>query len=72
MCVVQIARGLIMNDYNMQVRMPKSEITTYKDAAKLSGVSVSSWVRDRLRKAARQELQSSGMKVSFLEDSENG
>lgn len=60
-----------MNEYSMQVRMPKSEIESYKDAAKLSGVSVSSWVRDRLRKAARQELQSSGKRVAFIEDVAN-
>lgn len=56
----------------MQVRMSKSEIETFKNAARLSGITVSSWVRDRLRKAARQELQSSGQRVAFIEDSIDG
>lgn len=57
-----------MNDDNIQVRMPKSEKETYRDAARLSGISVSSWMRDRLRKTARHELQSSGKRVAFIED----
>lgn len=56
-----------MRDYNLQVRMPVSERDSYKAAAEVSGLSVSSWVRDRLRKASRQELQSAGIKVPFLD-----
>lgn len=56
-----------MSEYNLQVRMPNSEIEAYRLAAELSGSTLSSWVRDRLRKAARLELQSSGIKVPFIE-----
>jgi uncharacterized protein (DUF1778 family) len=55
-------------DYTLQVRLNKAEKETLEIAAKTSGVSTSSWVRDRLRRAARQELQASGIKVPFLEE----
>ncbi len=57
-----------MKDHNLQVRMPQAEIAAYQEAAALSGLSVSAWVRDRLRKSARYELQSSGIKVAFIEE----
>jgi uncharacterized protein (DUF1778 family) len=55
-------------DYNLQVRLSKAEKETLTAAAHVAGVSTSSWVRDRLRKMARQELQASGLKVPFLEE----
>jgi len=60
-----------MVDYNMQVRMPTSEVAAYRAAAEISGTTLSAWVRDRLRKASRQELQASGIKVPFLEEYKN-
>jgi predicted HicB family RNase H-like nuclease len=56
-----------MKDYNLQVRLSQAEKEALKLAAEAAGLSVSSWLRDRLRKAARTELQSSGKKVPFLE-----
>lgn len=55
-------------DYNLQVRLSKAEKATLTAAARVAGVSTSSWVRDRLRKTARQELQAAGLKVPFLEE----
>lgn len=55
-------------DYNLQVRLSKAEKETLAAAARVAGVSTSSWVRDRLRRTARQELQASGIKVPFLEE----
>jgi len=57
-------------DYNLQVRLTRAEKDTLTAAARVAGVSTSSWVRDRLRKTARQELQASGLKVPFLEEAE--
>lgn len=54
-------------DFNLQVRMSQSEKESFERAAHMSGVTVSAWVRDKLRRAAREELQSSGVKVPFLE-----
>lgn len=56
-----------MKDYNLQVRLSQAEKDTIKMAADTAGLSVSSWLRDRLRRAARTELQASGIKVPFLE-----
>ena len=56
-----------MKEYNLQVRLTQAERDTLKAAAEAAGLSVSSWLRDRLRKAARTELQASGKKVPFLE-----
>jgi len=56
-----------MKDYNLQVRLTQAERDTLNLVANGSGISVSAWVRDRLRRAAREELQSSGIKVPFLD-----
>lgn len=61
-----------MKDYNLQVRLSQAEKEALKLAADAAGLSVSSWLRDRLRKAARMELQSSGKKVPFLEVANGG
>jgi uncharacterized protein (DUF1778 family) len=55
-------------DYNLQVRLTQAEKDALAAAAKASGITVSGWVRDRLRRAARQELQASGLRVAFLEN----
>ncbi len=59
-----------MKEYNLQVRLTQAERETLSVAATASGLSISAWVRDRLRRAAREELQSSGIKVPFLETRE--
>ena len=61
-----------MKDYNLQVRLTQAERDTLKIAADTAGLSVSAWLRDRLRRAARSELQSAGIKVPFLEASHGG
>lgn len=61
-----------MKDYNLQVRLTQAERDTLKVAAQAAGLSVSAWLRDRLRRAARTELQSSGLKVPFLEVEAHG
>ena len=52
----------------LQVRVTASEKSTFERAAEISGLSISSWVRERLRKSSRLELQSSGVKVPFMAD----
>ena len=54
-------------DYALQVRLSAAEKQTLHAAAKVAGTSTSAWVRDRLRRVAREELQGSGLKVPFLE-----
>jgi len=52
----------------MEVRVTAAEKQAFKDAAELSGLPLSAWLRDRMRRIARQELQESGRKVAFLEE----
>lgn len=55
-------------DYNLQVRLSSRERSAFEEAAKMAGLSMSAWVRERLRRAARTELQSGGVKVAFIEE----
>jgi predicted HicB family RNase H-like nuclease len=52
----------------LEVRLDVREKTAFKEAADLAGLALSAWVRERLRQAARQELQASGRTVAFLDD----
>jgi len=51
----------------IQVRMTADEKASFEMAAAVSGVSLSAWVRYRLRAAALNELQGAGLKVPFVE-----
>ena len=51
----------------MQVRMSAAEKASFDLAADAAGISLSSWVRARLRTAALVELQLAGVKVPFVE-----
>lgn len=52
-------------DY-LDIRLASSEKATFKDAAELAGLDLSAWVRERLRAAARKELEEAGLPVAFL------
>ena len=49
----------------LDIRLEASEKQSFKDAADLAGLDLSSWVRERLRVVARHELESAGMAVAF-------
>ncbi len=51
----------------MQVRVETSEKDGFTTAAKLSGMELSVWVRDRLRSAAVRELTNAGRKIPFID-----
>ena len=51
----------------LQVRLLKSEHDSFAEAARLVGLPLSSWVRERLRIIARKELQEYGKTVKFLD-----
>lgn len=57
------ARG--RND-SLEVRLGSDEKQGFKEAAELSGLGVSAWVRERLRKVAASELEQAGKSVPFL------
>jgi len=49
----------------LQVRLQGKEYEIFKEAASLSGLDLSSWVRERLRNAARNDLKKYGGDDSF-------
>ena len=50
----------------IELRLQAEEKQAFKDAAKLAGISLSSWARERLRGAARRELEDAGHPIAFL------
>jgi predicted HicB family RNase H-like nuclease len=53
-------------ELSLDVRLDPSEKAAFQEAAELSGVSLSAWVRERLRQVARTELEGAGRQVPFL------
>jgi hypothetical protein len=50
----------------IQIRVNDAEKQAFTDAADLDGKKLSEWVRDRLRRLAREELEGHGRTVAFL------
>ena len=50
----------------LQLRVGPAEKQAFADAADLDGKKLSEWIRDRLRRLARQELEEQGLPVAFL------
>jgi predicted HicB family RNase H-like nuclease len=55
----------LRND-KLLVRLEPNEKEAFKDAADLAGISLSSWVRERLRRTAIIELQEAARPIAFL------
>jgi len=49
------------------LRMGALEKQSFADAAKLAGVPLAVWMRERLRQAAVRELEAGGKRAAFLE-----
>lgn len=58
--------GMAKSEY-LELRLDAAEKQAFQDAANLSGMAVSVWVRERLRKAARKELEDAERPVAFLD-----
>lgn len=52
----------------VQIRLTPAEKKTFEDAANIAGVSLSAWVRERLRRAARHDLEDASQPIAFLAD----
>lgn len=50
----------------LQIRVTNSEKEGFELAAVLAGISLSSWVRERLRLTAIRELEGAGRRVPFV------
>ena len=59
----------IMNEEKsktIQIRVTPEEKAGIIEAAEISGISLSSWVRERLRIAAIRDLEGAGRRVPFI------
>jgi uncharacterized protein (DUF1778 family) len=56
-----------MKTSNVQIRLSQAEKQAFEKAAQLAGISLSAWVRERLRRAAIVELREAGLSIPFLE-----
>ncbi len=54
-------------DMSVEVRMQRTEKTTFQECAEMSGLSLSGWIRERLRRAAIKELEDASRPIGFLE-----
>jgi hypothetical protein len=50
----------------VQIRVTAEEKEGFELAAVLSGISLSSWVRERLRLTAIRELEGAGRRIPFI------
>lgn len=60
-----------MKTMTLQIRLDPKEKEAFELAAKLSGIAVSSWVRERLRRSVIRELEEAGRQIPFLQTAEN-
>lgn len=51
----------------IRFRLQPEERQAFQEAADLAGVPLSAWIRERLRRAARRELEESGRQIAFLQ-----
>jgi predicted HicB family RNase H-like nuclease len=50
----------------LEIRIDEREKAAFTQAAEVNGISLSAWVRQRLRRAAKQDLEEAGRKIPFL------
>lgn len=55
-----------INSIRLDMRLQEAEKEGFRIAAELSGLELSAWIRERLRRVAREELEEAGRKVPFL------
>jgi uncharacterized protein (DUF1778 family) len=58
--------GALKADY-IEVRCEESEKQAFRAAAEAAGLPLSGWIRERLRRTARKELESINLPVAFLD-----
>jgi hypothetical protein len=49
------------------LRLEPGEKAAFKNAASIAGIPISAWMRERLRRTARQELEEARQPIPFLE-----
>lgn len=49
-----------------QIRLSPEEKESFQLAADISGIGLSAWMRERLRRVATRELEDAGREIPFL------
>ena len=57
-----------MKSDNLQIRVQPKEKEAFENAAEMAGLSLSAWVRERLRGIARRELADLGEPIPFFRE----
>jgi hypothetical protein len=50
----------------MRLRLTSEEKQAFEAASDLAGIALSAWCRERLRRAARIELEDAGQQIPFI------
>lgn len=50
----------------LEIRLTANEKRAFQEAAQISGISVSTWVRERLRRSVIRELEEAGRSAAYL------
>ncbi len=56
-----------MKTVSVEVRMQPNEKQAFQEAASIAGIGLSSWIRERLRRAAIRELEEMARPIPFLD-----
>jgi hypothetical protein len=57
-----------MRTTQLQIRLQPKEKQAFETAAELSGIGLSAWVRERLRRVAIRELEEASRAIPFLDE----
>lgn len=57
-----------MKTETLKIRVTPEEKRAFEDAADVTGASLSAWIRQRLRRAARSDLEDLDRPIAFLVD----
>ncbi len=56
---------------SLKLRLTSEEKEAFTEAAKLSGIALSAWIRERLRRTATRELEDAGREIAFLRNKDS-
>jgi uncharacterized protein (DUF1778 family) len=51
---------------SIRIRLEPEEKRAFQEAAGVAGLALSAWIRERLRREARIELERAGKKIPFI------
>jgi len=56
-----------MKTESIELRVQADEKDAFKRSAEIAGIPLSAWIRERLRRAARLELEEAGEQIPFVQ-----